>query len=323
MPRGDNSGNGSGGQPGYKRAPVALVGATATGKSEIAMALARLDDSIELVSIDSMQVYRGMDIGTAKPSSVDQAEVTHHLIDLCDPAEEMSIVEFTEAYDRTLTDIRARGGEPLLVGGTGLYLRAVLDRLTPPRRYPDVVAELERETGTERLHAQLAVLDPVGAAKMEPTNRRRVIRALSVTIGSGRPFSSHGPGLDYYPPIAVRLVGIDVDRELLDERIRRRYESQMEAGFLEEVRALAGAPRGFGRTARQALGYKELLSHLGGAVSLEQAIDEAATRTRRFARRQQRWFRRDPRIEWITHDGNTGAAVAQIVSGFYEKLPAP
>ena len=185
MPRGDNSGNGSGGQPGYKRAPVALVGATATGKSEIAMALARLDDSIELVSIDSMQVYRGMDIGTAKPSSVDQAEVTHHLIDLCDPAEEMSIVEFTEAYDRTLTDIRARGGEPLLVGGTGLYLRAVLDRLTPPRRYPDVVAELERETGTERLHAQLAVLDPVGAAKMEPTNRRRVIRALSVTIGSG------------------------------------------------------------------------------------------------------------------------------------------
>ena len=278
------------------------------------MAIATQDSRFEIVSIDSMQVYRGMDIGTAKPSAHEQRRVPHHLIDLCEPSEEMSIVEFTAAYDRAVADIMSRGKVPLLVGGTGLYLRAVVDRLTPPPQYPEVVADLEQEPDTAALHNRLVGLDPLAASKMEPTNRRRVVRALSVTIGSGKPFSSFGPGLDTYQPVDVMLIGIDVERPLLDRRIDERYAAQLDSGFLDEVATMLACPGGPSRTASQALGYKELAMHLSGELSLQEGVDLASKRTRKFARRQQRWFRRDPRIEWLHHAGDTDVIVQQLLA---------
>lgn len=251
-----------------------------------------------------MQVYRGMDIGTAKPTRAERAEVPHHLIDLVDPWEEFTVAEFQRAFRAALAAIEARGHRALLVGGTGLYLRAVIDGLEIPGRFPAVRAALEAEPDTGLLHRRLAELDPVAAGRMERSNRRRVLRALEVTLGSGRPFSSYGPGLDTYPPSPYLLVGLRVPREELDERIAARYQHQLEAGLLEEVCRLAADPRGLSRTARQALGYKELLDHLEGRCTLEEALDAAVTRTRRFARRQERWFRRDPRVVWI--DASSG-----------------
>ena len=277
--------------------PLVIVGPTASGKSEVAMGVARLVGGAEIVTLDSMQVYRGMDIGTATPSPAEQAEVPHHLIDLVDPSEEFAVAELQERAVAVIDEIRGRGGVPVLVGGTGLYVRAVIDELRIPGRYPEVRAELEAEPDTAALHQRLVELDPVAAGRMEPTNRRRVVRALEVTIGSGRPFSSYGPGLGHYPPVPFVQVGLRWDRDRLDERISARYQQQMAAGFLGEVRSLAGCA--MSRTASQALGYKELLAHLRGEMTLDGGLELAVLRTRRFARRQERWFRRDPRIHWL------------------------
>ncbi len=283
---------------------LALVGPTAAGKSELALALARAVGSLEIVSVDSMQVYRGMDLGTAKPTAAEQAEVPHHLVDLMDPGEEMTVAHFQEEYRRVITDLVAGGRKALLVGGTGLYFQACVDDLEIPRRYPAVRAELEVETDTEVLHRRLAELDPVAASRMQPGNRRRVLRALEVTVGSGRRFSSFGPGLDRYPAAAFPIVGLRWPRPVLDDRIAERLAHQLGSGLMEEVRALAARPDGLSRTARQALGYREVLDHLEGRCSLEEALEHAVTRTRRFARRQERWFRRDPRVEWLDVDGD-------------------
>lgn len=254
---------------------------------------------MEIVSVDSMQVYRGMDVGTAKPGAAEREEVRYHLVDLADPGDEFTVAMFRDAARAALRGIEARGHRALLVGGTGLYLRAVVDELDLPGRYPDVRADLEAEPDTVVLHARLAALDPQAAARMEPTNRRRVVRALEVTVGSGRPFSSYGPGLAAYPPTPFRLVGLRVDRAELDHRIAARLRAQLAAGFLDEVRVLRARPEGLSRTAAQALGYRELGLHLEGRLSLDEAVELAVTRTRQFARRQERWFRRDPRIGWI------------------------
>jgi tRNA dimethylallyltransferase len=281
------------------RSPVALVGTTASGKSALALALARRDPTIELVSVDSMQVYRGMDVGTAKPSPAEQAEVPHHLIDVADPWDDYTVARFAGAARTAIAGIEARGHRPLLVGGTGLYLRAIVDELAVPGRFPEVRAELEDDPDTGALHRRLADLDPVAAGRMEPTNRRRVVRALEVTVGSGRPFSSFGPGLGAYPPTRFRIVGVALPHEVVGRRIEDRYRAQMAAGFLDETRRLVGDPRGLSRTARQALGYAELIDHLGGGLPLDEAVELAVRRTRRFARRQASWFRRDPRIRWL------------------------
>jgi tRNA dimethylallyltransferase len=281
---------------------AALVGTTASGKSALALTAARHDRRIELVSVDSMQVYRGMDIGTAKPSPAERAEVPHHLVDVADPWQDFTVADFQALFRRALAGIESRGGRALLVGGTGLYLRAVVDDLDIPGRYPEVRAEIEAEPDTVGLHRRLRALDPLAAGRMEPTNRRRVVRALEVTVGSGRPFSSYGPGLEAYPPTRFRMLGVALPDPVLDARIEARYREQLDAGLLDEVRRLLDDPRGLSRTARQALGYKELFDHLDGRASLDEAVDLAIRNIRRFARRQRRWFRRDPRIEWLAAD---------------------
>ena len=288
---------------------LSLVGPTASGKSQAALELARRDRTLELVSVDSMQVYRGMDIGTAKPTAAEQAEVAHHLIDLVDPDEEYDVARFQLDMADALAGIETRGHRAILVGGTGLYLRAATDGLTLPGRFPEVRSELDADPDTVALHRRLTELDPVGAARMEPTNRRRVVRALEVTLGSGRPFSSFGPGLETYPPLDFPIVGLEVERDELDARIERRFARQLEDGFLDEVRALRARPSGLSRSAGQALGYRELLAHVDGESALEAAVDLALSRTRRFARRQQRWFRRDPRLVPVPAGHN---AVADI-----------
>jgi len=234
-----------------------------------------------------MQVYRGMDIGTAKPTAAEQAEVRHHLLDLADPAERFTVTRFAEAAAAALADIEARGATAILVGGTGLHLQAVLGDIVPPGEWPEVRASLEG--GDARtLHARLAALDPVAAARIEPDNARRTVRALEVTIGSGRPFSSFGPGVSAYEPRPrFALVGVWLPRAVLAGRIDERVNEMFAAGLVDEVRRLEPA---MGPYARQALGYREVIAGLGPA--------EITARTRQFARRQRSWFRRDPRIRW-------------------------
>jgi tRNA dimethylallyltransferase len=282
---------------------VALVGVTASGKSETALELARRRGDCEIVSVDSMCVYRGMDIGTSKPNAAARADVPHHLLDLVDPDQDFTLTQFQVAARAALDGIAARGHHALLVGGTGLYLRAVVDDLEIPGRYPEVVAALEAELDEGRattadLHARLAALDPLGAARMEPTNRRRVVRALEVTVGSGRPFSEYGPGLEAYPESGTAQVGLFRPPEEIDARIETRLARMVEAGLVEEVRGLAARPAGLSRTARQALGYREILAHVEAGVPLATCLGEALTHTRQFARRQGSWFRRDPRVRW-------------------------
>lgn len=297
-------------------APLAIVGPTASGKTSLALSLARraIDEgvAVEIVSADAMALYRGMDVGTAKPSGAERSLVPHHLIDLADPSEAFTVGRFKAAADQVLDDCSARGVTPLVVGGTGLYVQSIVDDLQMPGQFPEVAAQLASEPDTVAntlvLWRRLEALDPIGAAKMEPTNRRRILRALEVCLGSGRPFSEFGPGMDAYPPTRFVLVGIEIDRQLMDQRIDDRYDDQMVAGFLDEVRAIEADGGGFGTTAGQGLGYRELRSHLRGEIDLATALDEAKRRTHRFARRQQRWFRRDPRITWFEAAENDGAA---------------
>lgn len=245
-----------------------------------------------------------MDVGTAKPTAAEQAEVRHHVIDVVDPHEEYTLSRFQVDAASAVADIIKRGGVPVIVGGTGLYVRGLIDELEVPGRFPDVRAELEAIEDDNALHERLTQLDPTAAARMLPDNRRRIVRALEVTLGSGRKFSSFGPGLDTYEQVPYRQLGVDRDRAVLDDRIHKRYDQQMADGFLDEVRKLDAWPNGIYRTAAQALGYKELLAHVRGECSLADGLELAKTRTRRFARRQQRWFRRDPRIEWFDADGD-------------------
>jgi tRNA dimethylallyltransferase len=282
---------------------VALVGVTASGKSEAALELALQRGDCEIVSVDSMCVYRGMDIGTSKPGPAAQAAVPHHLLNLVDPDEDFTVTQFQQAARDALEGIAGRGHHAVLVGGTGLYLRAVVDDFVIPGRYPEVVAALEAELDEGRatpadLHARLGALDPVGAARMEPTNRRRVVRALEVSLGSGRPFSTFGPGLEAYPVSGMAQVGLALPPGEIDARIDARFVRMLADGLVDEVRALAARPAGISRTARQALGYREILAHLEGGVPLAECVDEAQRHTRQFARRQASWFRRDPRVRW-------------------------
>ena len=271
---------------------------------------------VEILTADSMQVYRGMDVGTAKPTAEEQAEVPHHLLDLAEPSDDFSVARFREAADEVLHDIEQRGHRALLVGGTGLYVQAVLDRLEPPGRWPDTKAELETDPDTEALWARLHALDPVAAGRMNPTNRRRVVRALEVTLGSGRPFSSFGPGMTAWPATRFRMAGVWLPRPVVARRIAARFGTMLERGLLDEVEVLRQHP--LSRTAHQALGYKELLAFKAGDCSLEQATETAIKRTTTLARRQRVWFRRDPRITWYGAPENP-AAVAPALLGDWSR----
>lgn len=279
---------------------IAIVGPTATGKTALALELAERLDA-EIVSGDSMCVYRTMDIGTAKPSTDERAHVRHHLIDVAEPDEEFSLATFALLARAAITDIESRGKRVILAGGTGLYVDTIIGDLTLPGQFPGVKAELETDPDTIGLYQRLVSLDPTAAARMEPTNRRRIVRALEVTIGSGQPFSSYGPGLEAAQQAATgwQVIGLDTDRGDLALRIAIRYQRQLADGFLDEVRHLHESyGEQLSRTASQALGYRQLLGHLGGRCSFDEAITEAQRATVAFAKRQQRWFRRNPGIEW-------------------------
>jgi tRNA dimethylallyltransferase len=313
---------------GVRAGGVALVGTTASGKSDLAVAVARRLGQVELVSMDSMSVYREMDLATAKPSPALRAEVPHHLVDVADPSEDYSLARFAGEARRALEGIAVRGGRALLVGGTGLYVRTVVDQLSLPGRWPDVAAELDaradRPGGLPELHRRLTTLDPVAAGRIEPTNRRRVVRALEVTLGSGRPFSSFGPGLQAYGPTPFAIIGVPFDPPAVDRRIAERFDGWLAAGLVEEVRHLAGRTGGLSRTARQALGYRELLAHVESGVPLERCVADAVRATRRFARRQWAWFRRDPRIRWLRVDEDREATLlaALVATGGSPGAPA-
>ena len=292
---------------------IVLVGPTAVGKSSLALEMARRRPDAEVVSVDSMLVYRGMDIGTAKPTAAEQAEVRHHLIDLAEPDDRFTVTRFAAAAAEALQGIEARGHRAIVVGGTGLYLQALLGDIDPPGEWPDLKADLYADAarnGVAALHARLQALDPLAAGRMEPGNLRRVARALEVTLGSGRPFSSFGPGVDAFPPRPrFVMIGVWLPREVLAERIVQRVKVMFAAGLEEEVRVLE--PR-LGPTARQALGYKEILGGLSG----DAAQVEVAARTRSYARRQRAWFRRDPRIRWH----GTATDARQLLPGLLAEL---
>lgn len=297
-----------------------IIGPTASGKSSLAIEVAARSIAdgtpVEIVSVDAMAVYREMEIGTAAPSFDERRGIPHHLIGVADPTEDYTVSRFQSECQAAIADIEERGAVPLLVGGTGLYVQAVVDDLDIPGQFPDVRAELEArpESDTLTMWAELRELDPVAAAKMEPNNRRRIVRALEVCVGSGEPFSSFGPGMDAFPPSRFQIIGLKIDRTFMDARIDLRYEQQMADGFLDEVQRLLDRPGGLSRNARQGLGYRELIAHLEGTMTLDEALDEARRRTRRFARRQQRWFGRDTRIHWIPIDTDHAASTEAVVA---------
>ncbi len=284
------------------------VGPSSAGRHGVAQ--------VEIVAVDSMQVYRGMDIGTAKPSAADRHAVAHHCLDLADPDVDFTVVEFARCARAALTEIATRGNRPVLVAGTGLYLRSVTDPMEVPGRWPDVRAEVELRLAAEGsavLHRQLLELDPLAASRMEPGNARRVVRALEVVLGGGRLFSSYGSGIGVHPPAPFVQVGLQWQRDRLAQRIEVRVHAMLGRGLLSEVEVLAARPSGWSRTARQALGYKELLDHLDGTIGLDEAVATIVTRTRQFAVRQERWFRRDPRVRWVSVNEDPVAEVLPIL----------
>ncbi len=298
-----------------RRRVVAVVGTTASGKSALAHEVARERGDVEIVTVDSMTVYRRMDIGTAKPSTQQRRDVAYHLLDLVEPSEEFTVAQFQRAARAATQSIEERGHRVLYVGGTGLYGRAVIDDLEIPGRYPAIRAELERRASDDlaSLYDQLRDRDPVAASRMEPTNERRVVRALEVTLGANRPFSSFGPGLEAYGNSSVVQIGLRVPLTEIDERVARRFAHWMDVGLLSEVRALA-ASGDLSRTARQAVGYKELLAFLRGETTLEEAVALAITATRRLARRQRSWYQRDPRVEWYDNLDEARARLDELLS---------
>ncbi|MEB7505910.1 tRNA (adenosine(37)-N6)-dimethylallyltransferase MiaA [Arthrobacter koreensis] len=276
---------------------IAVVGPTGTGKSDLGVALAQRLGG-EIINADSMQFYRGMDIGTAKLPEAERGGIPHHLLDILDVTEEASVSAFQAQAREAIDQIRARGKYPILVGGSGLYVRAALDVLefpgTDPQLRNRIEAELESE-GLEALRERLRKVDPVSAGRLG--DARRVVRALEVHELTGRPFSSFMPDRTYHQP-AIQL-GLDVERPLLHERLALRVERMVSLGLLKEVRALDAAGLRTGRTAPRALGYAQFLKVLDGLWTTEQAVEDTVVATRQFARRQLTWFRADPRVTWL------------------------
>lgn len=283
--------------PAPRTSVAALVGATAVGKTKAAVELAEALGA-EIVSCDSMQVYRGMDIGTAKPAPDLLRRVPHHLLDLVEPSHDLSASEFQGWARAAIAEISGRGRLPLLVGGSGLYFRAVVDDLVFPPRSPEIRRRLEREAalGPAAAYARLAALDPEAAGRIEPGNARRVVRALEVIEITGRPFSQGYAWDRVAGPFAVYVAGLTRGRAELYERIGRRVDAMLQAGLIEEARALEAG--GMGSTARQALGYRQILEAPPG-TPVEEIRCAIARATKRYARRQESWFKADTRVRWF------------------------
>lgn len=295
---------------------VAVVGATATGKSALAVALAHALDG-EVVNGDALQFYRGMDIGTAKVTEAEREGVPHHLLDVLDVGQEASVAAFQSAARGVFADVRSRGRTPILVGGSGLYVRAALDVLEFPPTDPEVRAAVEAELaerGEAALRAELAGVDPESAAKV--ADARRLVRALEVHRITGRPFSAFMPRREHDPSVGpVVQIGLSLERAVLHERIEARVERMLAAGLLDEVRALdVPGPDGLrqGPTSARAIGYAQMLAVLDGTLTPEQAAEQTVVATRRFARRQETWFRADPRVHWL--DALAPDVVAQALA---------
>lgn len=282
---------------------VAVVGPTASGKSSLAVAIAQRLGTAEIVNADSMQLYRGMDIGTAKPTEAERGGVRHHLFDVLDVTETATVAQFQTWARTAIDDCRARGVTPVLVGGSALYVRAVLDPLEFPGTDPAVrarwTAELA-ERGPEALHAELARQDPAAAAQILATNDRRVVRALEVIELTGRPFAASMPPYASIHP--TTLLGLRVPRDVLDVRLAERVDRMWADGFVDEVRGLVPLGIEDGLTAAKAIGYQQVLAFLRGEMTEDEAREATVTGTRKFARRQDRLFVKDPRITWLPHD---------------------
>ena len=282
---------------------VAVVGATAAGKTGLSLDLAEALGG-EVVNTDAMQLYRGMDVGTAKLPPDERRGIPHHLLDTLEVTEPATVAEFQEQARAVIAELRGRGATPVLVGGSALYTRAVLDEFEFPGTDPEVRTRLEAElgeVGSAALHARLAEVDPESAARILVENGRRVVRALEVLEITGRPFSATLPRLEYVDPRTVQ-VGVDIDRPTLDARIAQRVEEMFAGGFVAEVERLLERGLAQGRTAGRAIGYPEVAAHLAGELSLDEARERTVVATRRFARRQDAWFRKDPRIRWVRFD---------------------
>jgi tRNA dimethylallyltransferase len=293
----------------------AIVGPTASGKTELAIEVAE-QLGAEIVCADSTTVYRGMDVGTAKPTPEQRARVPHHLIDVAEPSEPFTVARYQRLARTAIEGIRWRGRVALLVGGSGLYVRAVVDDLVFPPTDPVVRERLEAEAagaGATVMHRRLAELDPPAADRIEPDNVRRTVRALEVAEITGRPFLSYAEAWDGYPEERVRAAGLDVPRPELHERIEARVRAQLAEGLIEEVKELAHLGLAGWLTASQAIGYAEFARHLEGELSLDEAAARTVKRTKALARRQLAWFRRDPRVHRFAHDA---PALADVVAGY-------
>ena len=277
------------------------------------MAAAQVNGNTHIVVCDAMQVYKRMDIGTAKPTTEDQQLVQHHCIDLVAPSARFTVSDYQKDARAAVAKIHEAGANALVVAGTGLYLTSLIDELSFPGEWPAVRAELQREPDVAALYRHLKALDPVAAKNIERSNRRRIERALEVCIGSGKPFSDNAPGTGAYPDNSVVQIGLLWPRDVLVKRVESRVKAMLQRGFLEEVAQLRkdGA---MSQTARQALGYAELNRHLDGRCTLDQAIGDIVIHTRQFAVRQERWFRRDPRIRWVHIEKDPVSEIAPILA---------
>ncbi len=287
---------------------IAVAGPTASGKSALALELCKRLDG-ELISLDSMQIYRGLDIGTAKPTKAEQAEVRHHMIDICEPTENFSAAEFAERAHNVIADVQSRGKKAVLCGGTGLYLDTVLGRLdfgeieSDEKLRGELIAFAEKN-GAEALHERLREIDPQAAEKIHPNNVRRVARAIEIYELTGKTKTEHDREAISDSPYESLIIGLDYDdREVLYNRINRRVDAMIEAGLEEEVRSLVSRRLlSAESTAGQAIGYKEMLGYIAGDCSLGDAVEKIKLGTRRYAKRQLTWLRRNPDINWLYPD---------------------
>lgn len=281
---------------------IVICGATATGKSDLAVALAKIIDA-EIINADSMQLYRGMDIGRAKLSLTEQAGIPHHLLDVLDVTEDANVAWYQSQARAKIAEIQGRGKSVVIVGGTGLYIKAILDELNFPDTDPAIREGLEKEAielGANVLFERLAKLDPAAALAIDRANTRRIVRALEVIAITGKPFTANLPRKDseLYPQ--ARQFGLVMDREALTERISARVDRMFAAGLVAEVDQCIAAGITTARTAQLALGYAQVIAMRRGDLTLEEAIEETKRATRQYARRQETWFSRDARIKWLS-----------------------